>query len=70
MKVLEYLFFDVESNMVFLEKIKKEGFFILIEILFKKEDVVKFFESFVWVRDVRIEEVFEKVFLIKEISLW
>lgn len=56
--------------MVFLEKIKKEGFFILIEILFKKEDVVKFFESFVWVRDVRIEEVFEKVFLIKEISLW
>jgi len=69
-KVLEYLPSDIESNMASSEKIKKEGFFISIETLLKKEDVVKLFESFAWVRDIKVEEVSEKASLTKEISSW
>ena len=59
-KILEYQPADIENNMQSAEKIKKDGFLIVIETPMKKEDVLKLFESFAWVKDIKLSETLEK----------
>jgi len=59
-KILEYQPSDIENNMQSAEKIKKDGFLIVIETPMKKEDVLKLFESFAWVKDIKLSETLEK----------
>jgi len=59
-KILEYQPSDIENNMQSAEKIKKDGFLIVIETPMKKEDVLKLFENFAWIKNIKLNETLEK----------